>query len=558
MSSTATLTRFGMQVRSGTAPLLLVAPHGGRRDPERHPWSEGSVRVNDLHTGDLTLELAERLDADALINLDLDRNDVDLNRIRQVRTRAPWFLDLLAEHLRALWQRHQRATVLFIHGWNVVNPACDVGIGVSPESGPGTHDERSRPSVDAAFLADHIRGFRAACDACAIATGLGWRYPATNPGNLVQLFTGQHLRNADPRIRDLARGGLPINAVQLELAIPLRWPGRWRSHFIDACAAAFDDRPAARRPARAGVARLHDAAPEAVPEPTTRTTLQFHAAGAGMAGVAAFENDGPSTSGRLLLLPESGGMYLFTGEAREAATPGCVSVGPLVLARRTDDGLTISYDGPLLAFPDRTPFLDLEAGLSRAHTQEATIRLDVMPQRTRRIAAGDSPPFVGWDGFTSVDGSLSFGPVPDSTTAGQHSFPEGSIRVAGFGFVEGRSSAPRMGKRVVATLPDHPRGPLRLVLQPGQPPMAQRYGEAEIERVEASDVRISPDRAGALIEFTIRIPGAPARRIRTTRERCVPIVRQGARGTVSHHLLSFCEFESEEETAGAGWVELSL
>jgi hypothetical protein len=88
--------------------------------------------------------------------------------------------------------------------------------------------------------------------------------------------------------------------------------------------------------------------------------------------------------------------------------------------------------------------------------------------------------------------------------------------------------------------------------------MAQRYGEAEIERVEASDVRVSPDRAGALIEFTIRMSGAPAQRLRATRERCVPIVRQGARGTVSHHLLSFCEFESEDETAGAGWVELSL
>jgi hypothetical protein len=91
--------------------------------------------------------------------------------------------------------------------------------------------------------------------------------------------------------------------------------------------------------------------------------------------------------------------------------------------------------------------------------------------------------------------------------------------------------------------------------------MAQRYGDAEIEAVEASDVRVSPDRdarAGALLEFTIRISGAPARRIRATRDRSVPIVRQGTRGTVSHHLLSFCEFASEEEAAGAGWVELSL
>jgi hypothetical protein len=91
--------------------------------------------------------------------------------------------------------------------------------------------------------------------------------------------------------------------------------------------------------------------------------------------------------------------------------------------------------------------------------------------------------------------------------------------------------------------------------------MAQRYGDAEIERVEASNVLVSPNRAergGALLEFTTRISGAPARRIRATRERSVPIVRQGTRGTVSHHLLSFCEFESEEEAAGAGWVEISV
>jgi hypothetical protein len=549
-----------MQVRSGTAPLLLVAPHGGRRDPERRPWSEGSVRVNDLHTGDLTLQLAERLDADALINLDVDRNDVDLNRIRQVRTRAPWFLGLLAEHLKTLRQRHQRPTVLFIHGWNVVNPACDVGIGVAAD-GRGTDGDRSRPSVDAEFLAEHIRVFRASCDASAIATGLGWRYPATNPDNLVQLFTGQHLQNADPRIRDLARHGLPVNAVQLELSIPLRWPGMWRSRFIDACAAAFDDRPATRRHARASVARLQGAAPEEIPKRITRTTLQFHAAGAGIAGVAAFDDAGSLTTGRLLLLPESEGMYLFTGEAREAFPPGCIKVGPLVLTRRADDGLTLGYEGPLLAFPDRTPFLDLETGLSRAHTQEVALRLEVMPRRTRRIDAGSAAPFVAWDGFTSVDGSLTFGPAPGQTAGGPHSHPQGSVRVGGSGFVEGRASAPRGRGRVIATLPDHPHGPLRLVVQPGRPPMAQRYGDAEIERVEASNVLVSPNRAergGALLEFTTRISGAPARRIRATRERSVPIVRQGTRGTVSHHLLSFCEFESEEEAAGAGWVEISV
>ena len=72
----------------GALPLVLVAPHGGRRDPVRRPWSAGGVRVNDLHTASLTAALAAATGAAALINESEDRNDVDLNRIGEAAARC--------------------------------------------------------------------------------------------------------------------------------------------------------------------------------------------------------------------------------------------------------------------------------------------------------------------------------------------------------------------------------------------------------------------------------------------------------------------------------------
>ena len=126
------LSPAAIRSRTGRRPFLIVAPHGGRREVARRPWSAGSLRVNDLHTAELAADLAEHLDADALINTTIDRNDLDLNRVAQIRSRAPWFLDLIAARLERMQQEHERLTVLFVHGWNVVNPACDCGLGVSP------------------------------------------------------------------------------------------------------------------------------------------------------------------------------------------------------------------------------------------------------------------------------------------------------------------------------------------------------------------------------------------------------------------------------------------
>src|SRR5262249_13711820 len=108
----------------GEVPILFVAPHGGRR-PADAPILD-SIKVNDLHTADLTTELATRTRGYALINHALDRNALDLNRTSQVRTHAPWFLAALEELLSTLVEKHGAARVFFIHGWNVVQSVCDI------------------------------------------------------------------------------------------------------------------------------------------------------------------------------------------------------------------------------------------------------------------------------------------------------------------------------------------------------------------------------------------------------------------------------------------------
>ena len=111
-------------VKRGRAPILLLAPHGGRRHDARHP---GKHKVNDLLTADLTRDLAGSCGASMIINESLDRNQLDLNRLSQVRRDAPWMIDLLTDMLGTMVSEAGHATVLIVHGWNVTQAAAGLG-----------------------------------------------------------------------------------------------------------------------------------------------------------------------------------------------------------------------------------------------------------------------------------------------------------------------------------------------------------------------------------------------------------------------------------------------
>jgi len=148
----------GFSVIHGAAPLVLVAPHGGRRDPLLRPWREGGLKVNDLHTAALTAELAAATGASALVNGTLDRNETDLNRICEMVERAPRFLELLAAIIDEKLAAHERVTLLTVHGWNVVQTSLDIGLGCKTEHDPLAVGRRA--AVSSAFAATALAFLR--------------------------------------------------------------------------------------------------------------------------------------------------------------------------------------------------------------------------------------------------------------------------------------------------------------------------------------------------------------------------------------------------------------
>src|SRR5437870_1588237 len=279
---------------TGAAPLVLVAPHGGRRDAARRPWGSGPLKGNDLHTAALTAELAAATDASALINSAADRNDVDLNRVSAAHDRAPWFLERLADVLAATLARHGRATLLTVHGWNVVQPAVDLGLGCTPGADPFSVGPDA--AVSPAFAAAAVRTLVSACTERGIAATVGARYPARARENLLQLFTRRYAGDGRALVAALASMAPAVDAVQLELGIPLRWPGPWRTGFVEACRQMLPSLSTRE----SDVPREESAAEE-----TARAPCRLQFAGAPFSGLAAVGTDGGE---RLLLFPSDGGL----------------------------------------------------------------------------------------------------------------------------------------------------------------------------------------------------------------------------------------------------------
>ncbi len=371
----------------GTIPLILVAPHGGHRDYANRPWGSGRLRVNDLHTASLTRELAAATGAAALINDTLDRNDVDLNRLSAACDRAPAFLERLADCIAAALAAHGRATVLTVHGWNVIQPVVDLGIGCKPGETPD-----GRTAVSAVFAARAVPALVRSCAARDITATVGARYPASGRENLVQLFTPRYRDDGRPLVRQLAALGQRAQAMQCELGIPLRWPGAWRRRLVDAVRAALS--PLLEPDVETEIAApAVQALPPPRPDRPHRRTLEAVGADGGLLVTT------DSGGGRLLLFPPCGGLALFTGERTGGEAPG--RVGGLSVDDGPDGALQVRFAGPMMRFPDTTPFLDLERGLGTAHAvEDATVDLAFSPFH----ACGTDGAFGRVTGSAMLDG----------------------------------------------------------------------------------------------------------------------------------------------------------
>ena len=386
-----------MRYIEGDLPIVFVAPHGGRR-PTDAPIRD-SVKVNDLYTAELTAELAARTRGYALINHALDRNEIDLNRVSRVRSDAPWFPAALAELLSDLVERCGTASVFFIHGWNVVQPVCDLGIGLKQHGPQLIPAGKGEPTLGRAFFAEVVQPFQAAAVAKGLDVALGRRYPAAAKNNFMQVFSPRFLGDDSDTIRILAELSAQekINAIQLELGVGLRWPGPERESFISLFCQTLGQPPAPLPPRGRDFSTFSLSGSEPVsqrngtflpvrqvqsaPEPT-RMSLHFHdpVSGLGLMGGVEFDPAAPTHSGRLLLSLGGTEMMLFTGEDEASPEPDQVRIGSYVWQREAD-GLSISYRGTTMRFSHPQAFIRLEDGLAASWIEPVEMHLQLtVPQ----------------------------------------------------------------------------------------------------------------------------------------------------------------------------------
>ncbi|HEY6395283.1 MAG TPA: hypothetical protein VIX12_07670, partial [Candidatus Binataceae bacterium] len=354
--------------------FILLAPHGGRAHPSTrallHP------KVNDLHTAEITRELAQVLDATAMINFAMDRNRLDCNRLSQLAERAPWFIDQIAERLRQTVARHGRATVLLIHGWNIIEPRVDFGLGLKSVGGELRPPGAARVSASDEFINGPLAVLSHKLNEAGIRCTFGFRYPGGGRQNLVQAFTDRHRDSEIESLREIAEmaAGGKVDAVQLELSVAVRMPGPLRSRCLEAIVHAFSNHTGrAKAPAvysvnRAPQPRRTPAMP--APIPPGRIGVEFFDPAARVGGMASFDLGAGGAGARIMMLMDGPSAALFTAEGRPARDKRGVKLGPLSLSIREND-ICLSFEGPAVIVPDATAYLSIERALASGRLDSA-------------------------------------------------------------------------------------------------------------------------------------------------------------------------------------------
>ena len=377
-----------LEVIDRPSPILLIAPHGGR--------AEGAFRglnpkVNDLHTAEITRTLAARLSASALINFAMDRNRLDCNRLGQLAERAPWLFEMIARRVEEMVSRNGRAIVLVIHGWNVIEPRVDFGLGARLSDGRLVPAGRAHISASDEFingpvlaLAERLRGH-------GIAPGFGYRYPAGGFHNLLQAFTARHLESplpSLPRLAAIAAAGA-IDAVQLELSVAVRMPGSRRDRTLDAISSVFTARTAQARDGVPPIEVVRTIAPKASPAAASkaprasipaRVGIEFYDRSAGIGALASFDLGPTAMGARIMMMLDHRRVALFTGEGAARRDGGRISLGPLALQTEGRE-VALRFSSPAVVVPDGSVYWSIERALASGSLDEAadvSVRLEVL------------------------------------------------------------------------------------------------------------------------------------------------------------------------------------
>jgi len=376
-----------LEIAEGSAPVLLIAPHGGRAGPATsatlHP------KVNDLHTAEITRELAARLGATALINTGMDRNALDCNRLGQLATQAPWLLGMIAQRLEDLVARHGRALTILIHGWNVIEPRIDFGLGLKAAKGVLRAHGAACVSASDAFIHGPLANLAERLREHGIIPTVGLRYPAGGSQNLLQAFTERFRESANEPLRRLARlaAAGAIDALQLEMSVALRWPGSLRQRSVEAIAETFSRPPAPAR-ARTPITIVRTSAKPPSPRPPKRPAatlpvrlgMEFFDLAARIGVIASFDIGHSANGARFILLLDGSRVALFTSEGKPTHDSERIARGPLAL-RHDGERIALGFKGPALISPDRIGYLSVEHSLAAGTLQEAAeIAISLQPR----------------------------------------------------------------------------------------------------------------------------------------------------------------------------------
>lgn len=376
-----------LDYREGSRPVVIVAPHGGRR-ARGVKRSDG---INDIYTAELAHLLAERLDAYALVNARLDRNDIDLNRISEIVTRAPGMAKVLRSAVAraaASGRSGVAPLVLWVHGWNVSSLACDIGVGLRriEERLVGAH-----PTVSPATFRGFVEPLCVTLRERDIAGFLGHRYPASARDNATQIFSGRHAGHANGDIDALSHMALggAVDAVQLELSISLRWPGAHRERWLEALVEAVDRHIASHARATGGGAQTDCLAS---PEPARGWASKHALATSGLGhphpaageSVQAVLADGSGLfmgvepagarglAARICVARPDGRLALFVCEAPWDGRGDRFEAGALCWR----PGRAVGYAGPAVMYASHDAFIDLEQGLEAARVAEIEVAFE--------------------------------------------------------------------------------------------------------------------------------------------------------------------------------------
>ncbi len=431
-----------LEVIDSDSPLLLIAPHGGHAEPRTR--SMLNPKVNDLHTAEITRGLAARLGASALINVAMDRNRLDCNRLSQIIERAPWLLEMIADRVDAIVARHGRITVLLIHGWNIIEPRLDFGLGLRNSGGELRPPGSACVSACDDFINGPLAGLAERLHRHGIKPTYGMRYPGGGLQNLLQAFTARHRQSPNAPLRsisEIAMSGV-VDAAQLELSVALRMPGELRARCEDSIADVFSrsgNPQVSRSPIvinrapRPAVAKSEIGAAATVAAPG-RIGIEFYDPDARFGAMASFDVGGAGMGARIMMLFDGHCAALFTAEGRPARSASAVTHGPLSL-RREGESIVLAFHGPAVIVPDATAYLSIERALASGRLDDAT-EVEMRFESDRAGGEFDFDRILSADGAgaDALASSVAFGRVVGKVCIGGASRTVNGFARAGMSF----------------------------------------------------------------------------------------------------------------------------